>query len=698
MDEPNPIALEAPEDPCPHCGQAVGDAWLVCAWCGTQIAAPAELEVGATLADGRYQVLGIIGRGGFGITYEVGDTRLKRRVAVKELFPESAVRHGSMVLTPPHARAAFRSSRDRFLREARVLARFTHPGIVRVYEVFEEHGTAYLVMEMLGGRTLVDVMRSRNEPFTEAEVLDVAGRVSAALRPVHAAGVLHRDVNPSNVMLTEHGRIVVIDFGLARDFDQDHTQGMTRMVTPGYAPLEQYRGEGRFGPTTDVYGLAATCYRLATGRVPVAAIERDAGAELPAPHRLNPAISKPVSDALLDGLELEPAHRPQDLDSLLARLGVRRLPDSPRSILLGAPGATAEDLAGDRPDAAAFGLDDPGPAVRPAGAGAASAVAAGVGAAAGAASAVSSRTGAATEVVSPAAGAAALGAAEAVPAAGGAGDGEPASRLLTELVDRPAPEGLTDPDLTAPAASRTVDRLDSTAPAGGGDGSDEERTWVPRPLDDETYAQGADLRGADERLGAASARDRPRLDRAGRGKVTLPLAAVAIATGSAAPVIVAGIIVLVVLPLLATIGDWVARDLRTGQGTVGGWAERSLPSALWLPVRFVRNIGVSIVRTSPVIGVGAVLLAAWYAFSQTSLPVGWLDFLLRVIGGGTVAALLLTSREGTSRFRTGMGIDELVARGAPDGRTTERLVVGWILAVVVIAAALWLTPDAFPLP
>ena len=154
MDDPTPIAPEAPEDPCPHCGQAVGDAWLVCAWCGTQIAAAAELEVGSTLADGRYQVLGIIGRGGFGITYEAGDTRLKRRVAVKELFPDSAVRHGSMVLTPPHARAAFRAARDRFLREARVLARFTHPGIVRVYEVFEEHGTAYLVMELLEGRTL----------------------------------------------------------------------------------------------------------------------------------------------------------------------------------------------------------------------------------------------------------------------------------------------------------------------------------------------------------------------------------------------------------------------------------------------------------------------------------------------------------------------------------------------------------------
>ncbi|WP_421118835.1 protein kinase [Aquihabitans daechungensis] len=364
MDEPMPSAPEA-QDPCPHCGQPVGDAWLVCAWCGTQIAAPAELPVGATLAGDRYRVIGTIGRGGFGITYEVGDTRLKRRVAVKELFPESAVRHGSMVLTPPQARASFRSARDRFLREARVLARFTHPGIVRVYEVFEEHGTAYLVMERLSGRTLVDVLRARNEPFAETEVVDVAARVAAALRPVHAAGVLHRDVNPSNVMLTEHGRIVVIDFGLARDFDQGQTMGMTRMVTPGYAPLEQYRGEGRFGPTTDIYGHAATCYRLATGRVPVAAVERDAGGDLPSPHRLNPAISKQVSDAILDGLELEPAHRPQDLDAFLARLGVRWLPESPRSVLLGTIGAEPPTWPPDPTRPARTRRPSPGSAARP---------------------------------------------------------------------------------------------------------------------------------------------------------------------------------------------------------------------------------------------------------------------------------------------------------------------------------------------
>ncbi len=103
------------DDRCPQCGHEVADAWLVCAWCGHQLAAPAELDVGTRLADDRYQILGVIGRGGFGITYEVGDRRLQRRVAMKELFPESAVRHGSLVLTPPQGRAGFRAARDRFL-------------------------------------------------------------------------------------------------------------------------------------------------------------------------------------------------------------------------------------------------------------------------------------------------------------------------------------------------------------------------------------------------------------------------------------------------------------------------------------------------------------------------------------------------------------------------------------------------------
>lgn len=692
MDRPDPTAEPSGDDRCPQCGHEVGDAWLVCAWCGQQLAAPAELAAGERLADGRYQVLRVIGRGGFGITYDVGDRRLERRVAMKELFPESAVRHGSLVLTPPQGRAGFRAARERFLREARVLARFTHPGIVRVYEVFEEHGTAYLVMELLQGRTLVQLLQERNRPFPEAEVLDVAGRVAAALRPVHAAGVLHRDVNPSNVMMTHHGRIVVIDFGLARDYDEAQTVGMTRMVTPGYAPLEQYRGEGRFGPSTDVYGLAATCYRLATGKVPTSAIERDAGATLASPRALNPAISKPVSDAILDGLELEPAHRPQDLDAFLARLGLRRLPDGPRSMLL-------DTVPPPRPEPP-LSADDVRLAPTPSGP---------------------------APVVAPV---------ERAPVTGptvlgeprGGGDGHrpvPAADLTsaTEVVARPARSSVSGPTVAEPGvpldpwAPASAGPADATRPAPGGPvpapdatATDVARRPEPRPAPAAPAGRTELARPlapqflapAPERVVGGPAA--PRLPgvigphRPGRRKLLLPLTAVALATASAAPVLVTALVVLVVLPLVATFGDSLAHRLRAEHGVVGGWAERRLAPGALAPGRFLRNVVVSTLRGAPMIGVGAVLLAGWYGLDRLTDATIVLDLALRAIGLLVVGVIVVTARDGSGRFRTALGIDALVARWVPDGRTTERIVILWIVATFVVAGALWLTPDPFPLP
>lgn len=728
MDRSDPDAERSSDDRCPQCAHEVGGAWLVCAWCGQQLAAAAELAEGSRLSDGRYQILRVIGRGGFGITYDVGDRRLQRRVAMKELFPDSAVRHGSLVLTPPQGRAAFRAARERFLREARVLARFTHPGIVRVYEVFEEHGTAYLVMELLEGRTLVQLLQQRDRAFGEAEVLDVAGRVAAALRPVHAAGVLHRDINPSNVMMTHHGRIVVIDFGLARDFDQDQTMGMTRVVTPGYAPLEQYRGEGRFGPSTDVYGLAATCYRLATGKVPVSAIERDGGALLPAPQKLNAAISKAVSDAILDGLELEPGHRPQELDAFLSRMGIRRLPDGPRSILLDTVPPPAPQPAQSATHAASLDWAEPGPAGRP---GSIDPVGSGASAAA-------------TEVVAPTpAGAPSR---PGVPSPAGARSDEPVTGE-TEIVARPPAS--TPPLPSAPgyaatgvaprfatrAASPEADVTHGAGPTGapgpgdpghsgdrtrlgdptrgyGGGGVDGAthvavpapepagaRTAVARPLMDQFLPRSP---STPERIRGGPAA--PRLPgvvgphRPGRRKLVLPLAVVALATASAAPVLVTALVVLVALPLIATIGDSQAHRLRSEHGVAGGWAEQRVAPGALAPARFLRNSVVSTVRATPMIGVGAVLLAAWYGLDRiTDIPL-LVDLALRAIGLGVVGATLLTARDGSGRFRTGLGVDDIVARWVPDGRTTERLVIFWIVATFVVAGSLWLTPDPFPLP
>lgn len=638
---------------CPQCGHEVGDAWLVCAWCGRQLAAPAELAAGATLADGRYEIHRVIGRGGFGITYEGVDHRLERRVALKELFPESAVRHGSTVLTPPAARSAFHEAKERFLREARVLARFTHPGIVRVFEVFEDHGTAYLVMELLEGRTLVEVLRQHGRPLPEADLLDVAGRVAAALRPVHAAGVLHRDVNPSNVMLTHHGRVVVIDFGLARDYEPDHTVGMTRVVTPGYAPIEQYRGEGRFGPPTDVYGLAATLYRLGTGRVPTGALDRSGGGELLAPGRLNPELSKAVSDAILDGLELEPSHRPQDLDAFLARLGVGRLPDGPRALLLDTvpPPAAAPTV----PAAVAPSPVPPGPAV-PGGA------------------------------VAPTAVASAAGLERA-----------PSPDRADHTVVDPAYQVAKQ----SPAAATAVARADHTVAASPGPGPTD-ATAAPDPGHTVHVPSSFHLPvapaahpGQPAPLPVAPAAVRRP---SGRRHLTVPLFLLAVGAGAAAPVLATALLVALVLPLLATRGDSAAHRLRVQYGVADGWAERRMGPGALAPARFVRNLVASVVRASPLVGLGAVLLAGWYALEGLDVSRELLHAALRVVGVLVVGAIAYLARQGSRRFRTGLGLDDLAARLTPDGRLNERVVVLWLVSAALVAGGFWLTPSPFPLP
>jgi len=281
-----------------------------------------ELPFGATRQEGRYEVRRVLGRGGFGITYAAEDRRLHREVALKELCFGGVTRVGGVLVPPPHEAEAFAAAKDRFLREGAMLARFSHPGVVRIYEVFEEAGTAYLVMELLAGQTLHQFLVARGGPLPEKTVLDVAARCGEALTVLHAAGVLHRDLNPTNVVLTPEGRVVLIDFGLAREFIGDATTPLTRIVTPGYAAPEQYQHEGRCGPPTDVFGLAATLYCALTGRAPAPVSTPRRGAAYVAPRSLVPSVSKLVSDAVLDGLETQADHRPRTVEEFLARLGL----------------------------------------------------------------------------------------------------------------------------------------------------------------------------------------------------------------------------------------------------------------------------------------------------------------------------------------------------------------------------------------
>ena len=276
-----------------------------------------HLPKGVRLNNGNYAVGEVLGQGGFGITYKGGDLSLRRYVAIKEFFPQGCARQESTVQPGGTLSAAdYAGVKAKFIEEARTLARFSDPGIVRVFGVFEENNTAYMVMEFLEGSTLSKRMAEQTV-LDEAEAVSIAEKVGGALKVVHAAGIIHRDLKPDNICLTNDGRVVLIDFGTARAFASGKTVKQTTMLTPGYAPLEQYGQQARFGAYTDIYALAATLYHAVTGQVPPQATDRASGVDLKAPKELNPKLSKTFSDALVWAMQVKAAERPQNIDEFL---------------------------------------------------------------------------------------------------------------------------------------------------------------------------------------------------------------------------------------------------------------------------------------------------------------------------------------------------------------------------------------------
>lgn len=282
-------------------------------------AAPLALPHGTRLRGGAFAVASVLGQGGFGITYKGGDMQLRRYVAIKEFFPHGSLRQGATLVPGAHATETYVQEKSGFLDEARTLARFNHAGIVHVFAVFEENNTAYMVMEFLDGSTLEQLLQQQGGPLPEQEAVRYALQIGKALEEVHRAGLLHRDVKPANVIVTTDQRAVLIDFGTARQYMRQ-LQRMTAMLTPGYAPLEQYAQQVKRTPATDVYALGATLYHLLTGRAPVPATDRVADVPLPPVHELNPQISTPVAAAVMQALEIEAAKRPQSACELVARL------------------------------------------------------------------------------------------------------------------------------------------------------------------------------------------------------------------------------------------------------------------------------------------------------------------------------------------------------------------------------------------
>jgi serine/threonine protein kinase len=235
------------------------------------VALPARTRIG------RYQVVSILGHGGFGITYLAHDTQLGRDVAVKEYLPAAlAVRQDGSSVLPRSTEVAddFGWGRRRFIEEGRTLASLHEaPSIVKVFDFLEDNGTAYIVMELLRGHTLDDRVTAGG-PLSPPVLLAMLQPLLAGLQKVHDAGFLHRDIKPSNIMLGDDGHPTLIDFGAARAAMADRTRTMTAIFTPGYAAPEQFTSSAKQGPWTDIYGLSATLYYAITGHAPPSAFDR----------------------------------------------------------------------------------------------------------------------------------------------------------------------------------------------------------------------------------------------------------------------------------------------------------------------------------------------------------------------------------------------------------------------------------------
>jgi len=223
-----------------------------------------------------FQIERILGKGGFGITYVALDLSLGKRVAIKELLPDSIatrVEGGTVVPQTASMQESWEWARARFLEEAQILAGFSHPAIVGVHRLIEANGTVYMVMDFIDGESYESRLRRIGREASQEALMEVISPILDGLREVHSKNLLHRDIKPENILLSSTGQPVLIDFGSART-SIGATMSMTSIVTHGYSPIEQYQTKGRMGPWTDIYAIGAVMCRAITGEKPPVAADR----------------------------------------------------------------------------------------------------------------------------------------------------------------------------------------------------------------------------------------------------------------------------------------------------------------------------------------------------------------------------------------------------------------------------------------
>lgn len=295
------------------------------------MAPPAGALVPGTILR-EFELTGTLGEGGFSIVYAARDKRLGREVAIKEYIPSSLAGRDSgrsvRVRSEQH-RDSFEAGLAGFINEARLLAQFKHPALVEVLQFWEENGTAYLAMPRYSGRTLRQVLKARPELAQQAWLSGTLAPVLDVLELLHSRSVFHRDVAPDNILIQDDGSAVLLDLGSAREILGDREGGVTVVVKPGYAPLEQYSGEFALpqGPWTDVYAFGATLYFALTGAPPPASISRVMKDTLaPLADAPRPGCSPAFLAGIDAALALQPKARPQSAAELKRLLGMDRLP------------------------------------------------------------------------------------------------------------------------------------------------------------------------------------------------------------------------------------------------------------------------------------------------------------------------------------------------------------------------------------
>lgn len=290
------------------------------------------LPVGTRLHE--FEITGVIGEGGFGIVYAAHDHSLDRAVAVKEYMP-GALAHRTQGVTvsvrSERHRETFQLGMRSFVNEAKLLARFDHPSLVKVHRFWEANGTAYMAMPHYHGETLKSRLKALSAAPDEAWLRTLLASVLDALAVIHGENVFHRDIAPDNIMLLEGDIPVLLDFGAARRVIGDATQGLTVILKPGYAPIEQYAEvkSMKQGAWTDIYALAATVYFSITGKPPEPAVARMISDSLvPMAQAGRGRYSESFLTAMDAALQVKPEQRPQDVAAFRVLLGMARHPAS----------------------------------------------------------------------------------------------------------------------------------------------------------------------------------------------------------------------------------------------------------------------------------------------------------------------------------------------------------------------------------